>query len=90
MGHLPVESAISPQDLIPTTLDNRIIHPSEVISHLPRVETDEEGELAVRRGRALGAQGLDGSFRVERGGVLLGVYRDGGAEARAEVVLCGG
>jgi tRNA pseudouridine55 synthase len=89
VGHLAVEEAIPPEDLSETTLRNRIIHPSEVVEHLPRVEVGEEGELAVRSGRALPARGLGGSFRVERGGVLLGIYRDGEAEARAEVVLCG-
>jgi tRNA pseudouridine55 synthase len=88
VGHLPVESALDPGDLSANTVHNRIIHPSEAISHLPRVEVDSEEELAVRSGRTLGARGLEGSFRVERGGVLLAVYREDGAEARAEVVLC--
>ena len=39
-------------------------------------------------GRRLGAFGIGGSYRVEAGGELLGVYRDEGGEARAEVVLC--
>jgi tRNA pseudouridine55 synthase len=88
VGHLSVEEALDPEDLTPTIIDNRIIQPSEVVAHLPRVEVDEDGELAVRSGRMLPAQGLGGSFRVEREGVLLGVYRDDGA-ARAEVVLWG-
>jgi hypothetical protein len=53
------------------------------------VEVNGEEELAVKSGRVLGARGLEGSFRVEREGALLAVYRDDGAEARAEVVLCG-
>ncbi len=89
VGHLAVEEAIPPEDLSETALRNRIIHPGEVVEHLPRVEVGEEAELAVRSGRALPARGLGGSFRVERGDVLLGIYRDGEAEARAEVVLCG-
>ena len=88
VGHLPVESAQDPDDLSSDTILNRIIHTSEVISHLPRVEVDGEEELAVRSGRTLVARGLEGSFRVERGGVLLAVYREAGAVARAEVVLC--
>jgi tRNA pseudouridine55 synthase len=88
VGHLPLEQAISPDDLTPPTLRNRIIQPNDVVAHLPGVEVDEEGELAVRSGRVLPAQGLEGSFRVEREGALLGVYRDNGV-ARAEVVLCG-
>jgi tRNA pseudouridine55 synthase len=89
VGHLPVEHATDPKTLTPTTINNRIIHPREVVAHLPRVEVDEEGELSVRSGRVLPARGSGGSFRVERGGVLLGVYRDDGGVARAEVVLCG-
>jgi tRNA pseudouridine55 synthase len=89
VGHLPVERAAVPDALTPVTIYNRIIHPGEVISHLPRVEVDGEEEMAIRSGRVLRARGLDGSFRVEREGVLLAVYRDDGAEARAEVVLCG-
>jgi tRNA pseudouridine55 synthase len=89
VGNLSVDEATDPDQLTPNTIDDRIIHPSRVISHLPRVEVDEEGELAVRSGRVLPAQGLGGSFRVEREGTLLGVYRDDGV-ARAEVVLCGG
>ena len=43
---------------------------------------------AVCNGRKLGAFGVEGSYRVMAGGELLAVYRDEGAEARAEVVLC--
>jgi tRNA pseudouridine55 synthase len=89
VGHLAVEEATPPEDLSETTLRNRIIQPGEVVAHLPRVEVGEVGERAVRNGRALPARGAGGSFRVERGCVLLGVYRDAEAEARAEVVLCG-
>ena len=89
VGHLTVEQASLTDDLSDTTLCSRIIQPGEVVAHLPRVEVGEEEELAVRRGRALPARGMGGNFRVERGGVLLGIYRDGEAEARAEVVLCG-
>ena len=88
VGSLSIDDATDPDNLTPTTIYNRIIQPSRVISHLPSVEVDEEGELAVRSGRVLPAQGLGGSFRVEREGALLGVYRDDGI-ARAEVVLCG-
>jgi tRNA pseudouridine55 synthase len=54
------------------------------------VEVEGEEERAARSGRRLPAQGLEGSFRVERAGTLLGVYRDGAGGARAEVVLCAG
>lgn len=89
VGHLPVERAAVPDTLTPLIIHNHIIHPGEVIPHLPRVEVDGEEEIAIRSGRVLRARGLEGSFRVEREGVLLAVYRDDGAEARAEVVLCG-
>ena len=87
VGHLGVESAVEPGT---TTLYNRIIPPSAVVSHLPAVEVGEAGERAVCNGRALRVGRVAGSFRVERGGGLLAVYRGGAAEARAEVVLCGG
>jgi tRNA pseudouridine55 synthase len=89
VGHLALEKATSPDALSETSFHNHIIQSREVVAHLPRVEVGEEGELAVRSGRAIPARGMGGSFRVEREGVLLGIYRDGEAEARAEVVLCG-
>jgi tRNA pseudouridine55 synthase len=89
VGHLSVELALAPQHLTPITIHNHIIPPMEVVAHLPRVEVDGEEALAIRSGRALGARGLEGSFRVEREGALLAVYRDEGEEASAEVVLCG-
>jgi tRNA pseudouridine55 synthase len=88
VGHLSVERAATPDGL--TTIRNRIIQASEVISHLPAVEVDEEGGRSVRSGRVLPVGGIVGSFRVERGGVLLAVYRGDGEVSRAEVVLCGG
>lgn len=90
IGHLSVEEAAKPDELTAATIRNRIIHMSEVVSHLPAVEVDEEGERAVRSGRVLQFGGMAGSFRVERGGVLLAVYRGDGEASRAEVVLCGG
>jgi tRNA pseudouridine55 synthase len=89
VGHLAVERAISPEDLSETTLYNHIIQSGEVMAHLPRVEVGEEDERSVRSGRPLPARGIGGSFRVEREGLLLAIYRDGDAEAKAEVVLCG-
>jgi tRNA pseudouridine55 synthase len=90
VGHLAVGEALRPDEITPTTIHNYIIHTSEAISHLPAVEAGEEGERAVRSGRVLPVGGMVGSFRVERGGVLLAVYRGDGKAARAEVVLCGG
>ena len=90
VGHLPVERAITPDALTPTTIYNHIRQPVEAVAHLPRVEVGREGARAVRSGRALPTQGLVGSFRVEHDGTLLGVYQDAAGEARAEVVLCAG
>ena len=90
VGHLSVEAAAAPGELAPITIRNRIIQTSEVVSHLPAVEVDEVGERMVCEGRALWCGGITGSFRVQRGGEVLAVYRGGGASARAEVVLCGG
>jgi tRNA pseudouridine55 synthase len=90
VGDLSVEQAASPDELTPSTIHHRIIRMSEVVSHLPAVEVDEEGERAVRSGRVLGLGGMEGSFRVERRGKLLAVYRGEGEVSRAEVVLCGG
>jgi tRNA pseudouridine55 synthase len=90
VGYLPVEEASELDELTPTMLRNRIIQMSEVISHLPGVELDEDGERAVRSGRVLLVGGMVGSFRVEHNGALLAVYRGDGEVARAEVVLCGG
>jgi tRNA pseudouridine55 synthase len=55
---------------------------------LPAVEVAEEERVRVCNGRKFGAFGVEGSYRVMTGGELLAVYRDEGAEARAEVVLC--
>lgn len=90
VGRLSVEQAASPDELTPSTIRNRIIQTNEVVSHLPAVEVDEEGERAVRSGRVLELGGMAGSFRVERGGMLLAIYRGDGEASRAEVVLCGG
>jgi tRNA pseudouridine55 synthase len=89
VGDLPLQEATPPENLNRMTIYNHLIQSNRVVAHLPRVEVGEEGELAVRSGRALPAQGLRGSFRVEREGALLAVYRDGAGGARAEVVLCG-
>jgi tRNA pseudouridine55 synthase len=90
VGHLSVEQAAKPDELTAATIRSRIIQMSEVVSHLPAVEVDEEGERAVRSGRVLPVGGMAGSFRVERGGMLLAVYQGDGEVSRAEVVLCGG
>jgi tRNA pseudouridine55 synthase len=90
VGDLRVEQAANPEELAPLTIRNRIIPANEVISHLPAVEVGEAEERAVRSGRVLRLAGMGGSFRVERDGRLLAVYRGDGVVSRAEVVLCGG
>jgi hypothetical protein len=55
---------------------------------LPAVEVGEEERAGVCNGRKMVAFGVGGSYRVMRGEEMLAVYRDEGAEARAEVVLC--
>jgi tRNA pseudouridine55 synthase len=89
VGHLRVENASSPEALSSATLHNHIIQMREAVAHLPGLTVDAEGERLVRGGRAVVANGMRGSFRVERGGQLLAVYRGDGEVARAEVVLCG-
>ena len=97
VGHLTLDKASSENDLGEVELDNRIIPMREVVAHLPVVEVPIEARREVCNGRALGGHDKDvmrevgrgGVFRVETGGELLGVYRERGAEARAEVVLCG-
>ena len=97
VGHLTLDKASLENDLTETELDSHIIPMREVVAHLPVVEVPIEARREVCNGRTLGGHGKDVMwevgrgevFRVETGGELLGVYRERGAEARAEVVLCG-
>jgi tRNA pseudouridine55 synthase len=89
VGHLMLEGAVTPANLTPENIYNRIIHPSEVITHLPLVEIAAGRVRAVCSGREIDTS-WDGVFRVEAGGELLAVYRGEGGRARPEVVLCGG
>ncbi len=90
VGHLSVEDALEDGELTPAIIDNHVMQMSAVISHLPVMEVDEEEERAVRSGRVIPVGAMVGSFRVQRGGELLAVYRGTDGMARAEVVLCGG
>ena len=90
VGHLTVQEAVEPDELTCTTLRNHIIQMNTVVSHLPTIQVDREGEWAVRSGRVLSAGGMVGTFRVQRGCELLALYWGDGETARAEVVLCGG
>ena len=88
VGHTTLEDAISPEELTPESLCNRIIQARGVVAHLPGMEVSVEERYRVCSGRPLEAFGCSGSFRVETGGELLAIYRDEGDRARAEVVLC--
>lgn len=88
VGNLLVRDASPPEDLDEPTINSRIIQPKVVLRGLPGVEVGAEDRVAVCNGRKMGAFGVGGSYRVMAGGELLAVYRDEGAEARAEVVLC--
>jgi tRNA pseudouridine55 synthase len=89
VGHLTVDNAPTPEDLIPDTLYNHIIPSLELVAHLPEVVVPAEvGHGLVCHGRRLERCGVEGSYRVMSEGELLAVYRDDGDEARAEVVLC--
>jgi tRNA pseudouridine55 synthase len=90
VGDLTVHDASPPDQLTPDLLRNRIIQPSHILAHLPRVQVRGEDEAAVRRGRALALSEVEGSVRLESGGELLAVYGGDGEVARAEVVLCAG
>lgn len=91
VGHLTLDAAPTPADLRADTINNRIIQPTEVVSHLPAVEVAAGvGRDGVCNGRRLGTAGVGGSYRVMCEGELLAVYRDEGDGARAEVVLCAG
>ena len=89
VGHLTVDEAPTPEDLIPEILYTHIIPSLELVAHLPEVVVPAEvGRGLVCHGRRLGRAGVEGSYRVMSEGELLAVYRDEGEEARAEVVLC--
>jgi len=89
VGHLAVKDARAPQNL--ETVDNHIIPPIEVVSHLPEVAVSERvGRTLVCHGRPIERSGIGSSYRVMCGGELLAVYADDQDGGRAEVVLCAG
>ena len=88
VGDLLVKDASPPEDLDEPTSNNRIIPPAMVLRSLPAVEVAEEERAGVCNGRKMGAFEVEGSYRIMAGVELLAVYRDEGAQARAEVVLC--
>jgi tRNA pseudouridine55 synthase len=90
VGHLTIQDARSPDELTPETLYSRIIHPAEVVGHLPAMALSEANRDAVCHGGRLERRGVEGSYRVMYGDELLAVYKDEGDEGRAEVVLCAG
>lgn len=90
VGHLTLEAATTPQTLTPDYLKNHIIHTKRLVEHLPVLEASEDLERDVLSGRGIQAEGFTGSFRVEKGDRLLGIYTADGVVGRAEVVLCAG
>jgi tRNA pseudouridine55 synthase len=90
VGHLTLNDALSPENLTPETIHNRIIPPMAVVAHLPGVVVCGASREAVCHGGRIGRRDVGGSYRVMCGGELLAVYRDEGDEGRAEVVLCAG
>jgi len=58
------------------------------VAHLPAVTLQDEEVRPARNGATLGPAGIDGPYAVrDPGGKLVGVYRDRGAKAVAEVVV---
>lgn len=91
VGHLDLQNASLPEDLVPATLHNHIIPTTKVVAHLPGVVVLEgDDRRFVCHGRPSERRGVEGSYRVMCGDELLAVYRDHGDEGRAEVVLCAG
>jgi tRNA pseudouridine55 synthase len=90
VGHLTVTNAISPENLTPDTLYNRIIQPTEVVGNLPAMAVAGADRDLVCHGGRIEGRGIEGSYRVMCGDELLAVYRDEDEEGRAEVVLCAG
>jgi tRNA pseudouridine55 synthase len=69
----------TPGDLLPL---------QSAVAHLPSVEVSEEEAVAARHGRCLGPAGIEGPYALrDRGGLLIGVWRDTGAKSCPEVVL---
>lgn len=88
VGDLPVSDATLPDHLHENSIDNHIIQNTTVLGRLPGVEVPVETRRSVCSGQKLPPFGVGGSYRVLADGELLGVYRDEGDLARAEVVLC--
>lgn len=89
VGHLGLEGSFPETDLEAGDPVERLIPAREVVTHLPAVEVPAAARREVCNGRALDDCGQQGTFRVEAGGELLGIYREREGTARAEVVLCG-
>ena len=90
VGHLTVEQATTPKEIIESNLYKRIIPTNELVSHLPVVNVGEDEKQNVHHGRSIAARGITESFRVQHDGELLAIYRDEECMARPEVVLCAG
>jgi len=81
IGPFGVEDARAPGD-------GSLLPIERAVEHLPRVDLEPDEARAASNGSVLGPAGLEGPYGVfERGGRLIGVYRDDGPRARPEVVL---
>lgn len=82
VGPFGVAEAVAPDgDLAPLSVER-------MVAHLPRRDLTAAEAGDVEHGRPLGPAGIDGPVAVlAPGGVLLGVYRDDGDVAKAEMVL---
>jgi tRNA pseudouridine55 synthase len=58
------------------------------VAHLPKLPLEDEEASAASHGRILAPAAIDGPYGVyDRGGRLIGVYRDDGGKARPLVIL---
>ncbi len=90
VGHLTLESAMTPDELTSENLYKCIIQSGDVVAHLPWLEVGSEEREGICNGRPIFPCERLGTFVVGCGEELLAIYHGDGTEARAEVVLCGG
>lgn len=82
VGPFSLRDAVSP------SLPGRPMPVERAVAHLPRLDVESEEAAAARHGRPLGPAGIEGPYAVfDPDGRLIGVYRDDGAKARADVIL---
>jgi tRNA pseudouridine55 synthase len=85
IGRFRVEDGMPPSEPGP------LLPIGEALAHLPSFAVDDQEAEAARHGRCLGPAGIDGPYALtDRGGRLIGVWRDTGARSCPEVVLASG